>query len=295
MRCIPTLLFLLTLLTACNAGYGPLEDHSEFTGAKLAGDGETVVFAFHRFLYRPATGLRAFPDGGIPKYETDINFLGLYNRGTQKLDILRREENRDWQPGQGNFAIQDINGPMALVTQGGQLRGPFTLDHRHILVDWRNRTLTDFDLEEDLARHDRDAYVVRLAAPDGTLVLTTSSVEEGETPNIHRRPGFEPELWVRTPGGEYLKVADSKHFEEVANGEVIYWDPETRDFFAFSPASRSTRVLPDYKQKSKLKDITEGVSLSRDRQHIEFGTKTGDQWTYKALPLKPDDIRGTDP
>lgn len=280
----------LVAAAACNAGYGPREDHSEFKSAKLAEDGDTVLFSYHRFLYRPASGFRAFPDGGIPKYETDINYLGIFNRKTGKVKILRREENRHWQPGQGNFTIQDVNGPFALVAQGGQVRGPFELDIRHLLVNWKQDRITDLDLEADLATLDRDPYHIYLAAPDGTLVLITSSVQEGKTPNIHRQSGFVSEIWARTAGGDYLEVAASNHYEKVENGEVIYWDPDTRDFLAFSLSDRTTRVLPDYRHPP-YRDVTEGVSLSRDKQQIEYGKKTGGQWSYTALTVKPADFR----
>ena len=58
----------LLLLTACNTGYGLLQDHSEFVSAKLAGDQRRVVFSAHHYAYRPASGWRAFPDGGVPDY-----------------------------------------------------------------------------------------------------------------------------------------------------------------------------------------------------------------------------------
>lgn len=279
-------LLVLLLVSACNAGYGPREDHSEFTSAKLADDGETILFSYHRFFYRRASGFRAFPDGGIPKYETDINFLGTFNRKSGKLEILRREENRRWQPGQGNFNIQDVNGPFALVAQGGQLRGPFALDVQHLLVNWKQQRITDLDLEADLAAHDRDPYTIYLADPDGTLVFITSSLKEGETPNVHRQSGFVPEIWARTAAGEYLKVAASNHYEKVLDGDVIYWTPDPRNFMAFSLADRTTRVLPDYKHPS-YQDVTEGARVASDRQRIEYGLKSGGHWSYQTLSLDP--------
>jgi hypothetical protein len=278
-------LLLLLPALACNAGYGPREDHSKFVSAKLAGDGDTVLFSFHRYLYRRATGFRAFPDGGIPKYETDINILGTYNRRNRKLDILRRETNRDWQPGQGNYTIHDINGDIALIAQGGQVRGPFAHDLKHILVDLKTGKLTDLDLKGDLAARGRDLGYLYLADAHGTLIFVTPSLQQAQASNPQRQPGYVPEIWARTPAGDYLKVATSNHYERVRNGEVIYWMPDTRDFMAFSLSTRNTRVLPGYKTPPYAGDVSRGVNLAPDRKSIQYGVKLGGSWQYQPLPL----------
>ncbi len=282
-------LFLLSA-AACNAGYGPLQDYSQFKSAMLAGDGDTIVFSYHRFKYRPASGFRAFPDGGIPKYETDINFLGFYNRKTQKIDVLRREENRDWQPGQGNYAIQATNGDFALVAQGGQVRGPFAHDLKHILVDSTHRTLTDLDIGTELARYGRATGAIYLAASDGTLVFITPSLQQARTANVRHESGFVPEIWVRTPRGEYLKVAACNHYERVEQGDVIYWMPDTREFMAFSLVERTTRVLPNYRTPP-YQDVTRGASLTSDRQGLQYGEKVNGQWSYQPLAMDPSKLK----
>lgn len=292
-RTIP-LLFVLTvgsLVAACNLGYGPLEDHSGFTSAQLAEDGDTVVFAYHRLRYRRATGFRAFPDGGIPKYVTDVVLLGTYKMNSRKLDIVRREVNRDWQPGQGAYTIVAVNGPMALVAQGGQLRGPFAFGLKHLLVNFEEGKATDLDLKADLARHDRDPGQIHLARPDGTLLFITPSLSEAQSVELQRSPNYKPEIWVRLPSGEYLRVAASHHFERVFGEDVIYWDLDTREFRAFSLATRKTRVLTDYKTPPYQDNITRGVSLTADRQMLEYGIKSPEGWDYRPLELPVSAIR----
>jgi hypothetical protein len=93
--------WMLFLLASCNSGYGPLQDHSRFVSAKLADDRKRILFSYHHFTYRPAAGWRAFPDGGVPKYLKDVNLVGTYDLPRKKVTILRRENNRDWQPGSG--------------------------------------------------------------------------------------------------------------------------------------------------------------------------------------------------
>ena len=103
-------------------GYGPMQDHSEFVSARLTEDNRTVLFTFHRFMYKPAGGWGAFPDGGIPRYLENINIIAAYDLEPRSLRILHREKNTNWQPGSGLFTIQAINGAKALLIQGGQLR-----------------------------------------------------------------------------------------------------------------------------------------------------------------------------
>ena len=189
----------LFLMTSCHLGYGPLQDQSKFVSARLGDDKRTVLFSFHRFAYRAATGWRAFPDGGIPDYATDINLLGTYDLQTRKIKILRREKNSQWQPGSGLFTIHSANGIKALISQGGQLRGPFKLGVKYVLLDFKLGDATDLDLKSDLAGHGRDTGQIYLVDGDGTLVFVTLSLEEAKNSGAYRNSRFVPEIWVRTP------------------------------------------------------------------------------------------------
>jgi hypothetical protein len=278
---------LLFLLTSCMGGYGPLEDHSEFVSAQLADDRSTIVFSAHHFAYRRATGLRAFPDGGIPYYVTDINTLGVFNLQTRDVRVLRREKNREWQPGSGLFVIHSLKGSRAVVSQGGQLRGPFQLGVKHLLLDFKTGKVQALDLKSDLAARGRDLGYFYLVDTDGTLVFVTLSLEEAKTSNAHRNSELVPEIWVRTHAGDYVKVAASAHYECVRNGEVVYWEPSTRDFMAFSLVNRTTRKAPEFKVSGYV-DVDAGVTLSSDRKALEFGVKVDGQWKYKPLELSLD-------
>ena len=276
---------MLLLMTSCHWGYGPLEDHSEFVSARLADDARTVLFSFHRFAYRPAKGWRAFPDGGIPSYATDISLLGTYDLDTRKLKILRREKNSQWQPGNGLFTIHATNADKALISQGGQLRGPFKLGVKYVLLDFKLGHATDLDLKSELAKHGRDSGQIYLVDRGGTLLFVTLSLEEAKDASAYRNSKLVPEIWVRTPNGDYLKAALSAHYQCVRNGEVIYWEPSTRDFMAFSISGRTIRKAPEFKVPS-YEDVTKGVILSSDRKGLEFGVKVNGQWKYESLDLQ---------
>jgi len=283
-----TLIIVLFLLAGCHTGYGPLEDHSQFVSVRLTDDQRVVLFSFHRFAYRPATGWRAFPDGGIPDYVTDINLLGVYDLRTRDIEILRRERNTAWEPGSGHFTIHAMNGRQAVIAQGGQLRGPFRLAVRYLLLDLQQGHGTALDLKADLARQGRDAGRIYLVDPDGTLVFVTLSLEEAKDSGAYRNRGLVPEIWVRTPDGVYLKAAASAHYQRTLNREVIYWEPSTRDFMAFSIPHRTTRKASEYKVPGYQEEPGVGVSLSADRKTLEFGIKVGAQWRYQPLNLRMD-------
>lgn len=290
MKFFPLAIGTLLLLTACNLGYGPLQDHSEFVSAKLAEDQRTVVFSAHHYAYRPASGWRAFPDGGIPDYVTDRSVIGIYDLQTQEARILHREKNREWQPGSGNFFIIATQGSKALVSQSGQLRGPFAHGVKHLLIDFVTFDLEAIDLKGDLAERQRDTGYLYLVDNDGTLVFVTLSLEEAKDASAYRKGGLIPEIWVRTPLGEYLKVAASDHYKEVRHGEVIYWDLAMRTFQAFSIANRTTRAATEYREPDYV-DVVTGVSLSADRKGLEFGRKVADQWHYQPLALTLNELR----
>lgn len=276
---------MLFLVASCHWGYGPLKDYSEFVSARLADDGHTVLFSFHRFAYRSASGWRAFPDGGIPKYVADTNLLGTYDLQTRKIRILRREKNSHWQPGSGLFTIQAMNGDKALISQGGQLRGPFKLGVKYVLVDFKSGNAADLDLKADLAARGRDSGEIYLADTDGTLVFVTLSLEEAKNSNAYRNRSLVPEIWARTPNGDYVKTVASAHYQVTRNGEVIYWEPSTREFMAFSLGGRTTRKAPEFKVP-EYRDVRTGVTRSSDKKDLEYGVKVNDQWKYEPLGLE---------
>lgn len=277
---------MLVLLTSCSWGYGSLRDYSKFVSAKLLDDKKSILFTYHRFTYRPATGWRAFPDGGIPRYEQDRSLIGIYDLARKKVTILRRENNRDWQPGSGLYTIHAVNGTKALLAQGGQLRGAFRLGLRYLLLDVTERSVAALDLKGDLARRGRECGEIYLVAPDGTLLFVTQPLSTDGDSRSRRKNADESEIWVRTAGGDYLKVAAAAHYETVRNGEAIYWIRATRQFQAFSLSTLQSRPAPEFRYGDYV-DVTEGATLSADRTGLEYGVKVNGVWQYRPLEIAP--------
>ncbi len=94
--------------------------------------------------------------------------------------------------------VHSTKGSKALISQGGQLRGPFKLGVKYVLLDFKQGNATDLDLKSDLARFGRDSGQIYLVDGDGTLVFVTLSLEEAKDSGAYRNSGLVPEIWVRT-------------------------------------------------------------------------------------------------
>ena len=277
-----------SLLCFSFLGYGPVQDHSEFVSARLTEDNRTVLFTFHRFMYKPAEGWRAFPDGGIPRYVEDVNIIAAYDLESHSPKILHREKNTKWQPGSGLFTIQGINGAKALLIQGGQLRNGVNFETRFLLLDMTAGNYEELDLKSDLAKHQRSPDQIYLVDGAGTLLFITSAKHQATGARATEQQA--PELWVRTSTGRYLKAASSALYERTRDGEVIYWEPSTRSFKAFSIATGQTRAMPDFRSVG-YQDVTQGVSLASDRRTLQLGQKIDGQWNYRPVDIKTDKLK----
>ena len=120
--------------------------------------------------------------------------------------------------------------------------------------------------------------------------FVTLSLEEAKDPGAYRKSSAVPEIWVRPSGGDYVKAAVSAHYQCTRNGEVIYWEPSTRNFIALSIVSHTTRTATEFKVPD-YEDVTQGVILSSDQKGLEFGVKANGQWKYQPLDIKPSELK----
>lgn len=267
--------------------HGPAQDHSRFESAVLMQD-RTVLFSFKRLVYRPAEGLAAFPDGGVPKYVADEDVLATYHIPSGALRILRRERNRRWTDGQGQYGIQRAKGAVALVSQGGQLRRDLAKNaYEDWLVDIATGSFQPVDYRTALVEHRLKMTEMYLVDARGTLLFVTVPLASPS------RKGDETDvwLWIRTPGGDYVQVARTSHYERMEGDDLVYWIPETRRFKAFNVVTHATRDLPGYRVPPFVEDAVEGVSIETGGKRLMFGRKGDAGWQYEPLPLEPDLLR----
>ncbi len=104
-RCAATLLLIAASLAACT--YGPPEDHVDVQNVALKPDGTQVAVAVKYERYGVATGLAAFPDGGVPRYLTqraefyvvDLPTRTLVYRGELPAPEVHRRAFSPWVMG----------------------------------------------------------------------------------------------------------------------------------------------------------------------------------------------------
>lgn len=278
----------LFLAGGCGKFYGEPRDKSRFISAELMA-GDVVLFSYAHTVYRMATGIAAFPDGGKARYDVDINILGTYNLDTHETRVLKREPNRDWQPDAGHYRILQVKGPTALVIQGGQLAGSsYKIDKTYWLLNIDGDSMDQLDLEQDLKVRGRAEGYMYMIRDDGTLLLICPSLEEkNRNPHWRRDPGVIPELWVRYPGGDYYRIAASRHYEGMERDKIIYWIPRTRRYMDFDLNTRETTGMKDYKHPP-FQDVTGGVMVDNDGRHLLLGHKEGGNWRYVSIGLEPE-------
>lgn len=260
--------------------YGPERDNSAFTSAMLL-PGNRVVFGFKYVTYKPAQGIAAFPDGGIPKYTHDETMIGVFDVAGNALHVIKRERNTRWTNDQGSFFVSQTSGPMVFVGQGGQTRDLTGLLNENFLLNVDDGKTTPLHIREELDAKGLNSQVVRLVSPQGHIVVEASS-------NSKARSNGGSQIWLRAPDGSYHLVAETTHYEGVENGEIVYWLLATREFKAFSMTTYATRDLPAYKQRGYV-DVTEGVSVS-GRDSVQLGRKINGAWNYTTLPIRKEQV-----
>lgn len=278
---VAALLSFAGLLAGCM--YGPMRDSSSFKSAFLCDEGRLVALSFHNFEYRPARGIAAFPDGGVPRYLADRSIVCLYDKASGAVKVMMRAENRDWCNGSGVLTISQASGHFLLVCQSGQLRRDlFTTRTVHHIIDIYSGTVSTFCMRDDLSAHGRQAGAVYLDGEEGCLAVITY-------PQGGKGAGPE-EIWVRRPDGRYLKAAEGSIFEQISSGLVVYWNPADRSFYGFNAASGSTSRLDGYKVPA-FTDQREGVSIGSAGADIEYGVKKEGRWFYEPLNISREKLK----
>jgi hypothetical protein len=276
-RATAGLLLAAAGLTGCPWGYGPAVDRSRFVSAKLSDDGRTVVFSYQRLVYRPAEGMRAFPDGGVPRYLEDEHWLGRVDLESGGSRILGAH-------GHGAYHVQQVVGSTALLGRGGQRRDDLEPEYRSYLLDARTGVLQELSLRRGLAQHGRALGHTYLVREDGLLVLVTPSLAEAEE-HLHwnRVDAVVPEIWLRDAQGSLRRVAASHHYEGFRDGGVFWWSRRDRRHRRYDVANGETRVVEN--PRFAAADVRIGVGLSSDRRSLQVQRKTPSGWEYEPLPV----------
>lgn len=275
--------FLLLLLVAAGCSYGPVVDRSGVSSAVLLPGGEGVGFVYRVLRYRPAQGVAAFPDGGVPRYLDDRAIVAVVPlKGGPPRVLLRRENGG--VSGSTSLSLRssdaDPGHVLVLLSEQPSTARPSALRLSRLrLADGERRPYPD--IGADLAAKGRRLGTgefgdVRVIASDGTLLIGAQG-------------GDGPELWVWRPFGDYQRLDSLKHFYGVAGDELYYWSgDEARVKNWRTGAVRVVaRYDPRIRQTSTLlrKDPTVAA--------VEAGSpiQSGVSWKDDAIVISPPDGR----
>jgi hypothetical protein len=263
-------------LSACS--YGPTVDNSSFESAVLTPNGTTVLAAYHIERYRPAQGVAAFPDGGIPNYEEDRTVVAAIPVAGGPITILQRLRNPGL-PGSAQVGLRLEPGDptRVLVIHSDQ---PSTATAISRVRRWRldpssGQSEPIADVVAELGAKGRTLGAkefgdLRVIDPAGALLVGATG-PEGE------------ELWARTPDGAWRDLGPLTHFYGVLGDEVYLWSVNAavvrnwrtgaeRVIARYDPQVRQTSTLirgdPTVVAIEQRRDGARGPQLSLDRQTV---------------------------
>jgi hypothetical protein len=268
----------LVPLLACNWGYGASVDHATFASAVLHEDGARCVFALHDVVYRPAEGLRAFPDGGVPRYDVDRHKLGIVDVRTAKVTVLVDQNNRHWLQGHGGFHVTGVKGRSALVSQNGQ-RPDYEHDHLWWRLDLVSGALDKLPLHDELAAKSPALGRVAIADVDFTLILVT-------------RKGDDPqEVWSRTADGALRRLAVTDHYYGTAEGQIWWYDTAARA--GARTNYRTGETVHERRANFAIprEDPVRGCKARFDHRELILQDRIDGSWRDRTLPVKAAALR----
>jgi hypothetical protein len=263
-------------LSACS--YGPPVDNSGFESAVLAPNGAAILAAYRIERYRPAQGVAAFPDGGIPSYEEDRTVVAAIPVAGGPVRVLQRLRNPGL-PGSAHVGLRLEPGDPThvLVIHSDQ---PSTATAINRVRRWRldpssGQTEPVADVAAELAAKGRTLGAkefgdLRVIDPAGALLVGATG-PDGE------------ELWVRTPDGAWRDLGPLTHFYGVLGDEVYLWSVDAavvrnwrsgaeRVIARYDPQVRQTSTLirgdPTVTAIERRPGGAADVQLSVDRRSI---------------------------
>ncbi len=269
---------LAVFAAGCNWGYGESVERPRFAGAVLHEDGVRCVFGLHDVVYRPAEGMRAFPDGGVPRYDVDRHKIAFVDRVSGEIRVLVDRPNRDWQPGQGGFHVAGVAGEVALVSRGGQ-RSDYTHDHGYWKLDLRDGDLEVLSLRTAFAQLGREVARVELADADFNLVA------------VVRDGAGHQEIWSRADDGTLRKLATTEHYYGAHGGEIWWYEVASRAGARTDYRSGSTQLERRANFAMPRRDPVRDCQASFDGRRLLFRERAASGWSERELGVEPAKLR----
>lgn len=289
------LCFALSLLAGCSSQYGPPFDASHFGNAATARDGRVGVFSMKRLIYRPAAGLLAFPDGGVPRYQVDRNYLVLYDFSDDSTRLLVTEDalKQPWLAGSSSFNVVAAFGPKVIVRTSGQLKKDYASYAETWWYDLDRAERSDLPLDAELAALGYALGYFYLVDNEGTLVIVATTAGDPAAQRDKRQS-----LLVRYPDGSYLTIGPIIDYYGLRQGELFYWSPQ-QQLVAVKLAGGQRRIAERREAIGLSSDPKAGqadtptlVAQQGVSSNLAIGRRQGSGWNYTPLPLTVAEVAG---
>jgi hypothetical protein len=271
-------LISLLLVSACNWGYGAPVDRAKFASAILHEDGTRCVFTLHDAVYRPAEGMRAFPDGGVPRYDIDRHKIGIVDLDTAETSVLVDNKNRHWLDGHGGFHLVGLRGRWALLRQAGQ-RPNYEPDHRWLKLDLESGDLEELALDAEMSEKNRQLGRAEIADDAFTLILVT------------KKDSNPQEIWARSANGTLENLARTDHYYGTAEGQIWWYDVGARAGARTNYKTGTTILERRANFAMPRKDPIRRCQASFDGAQLIHQYKVDGSWKDEALPLRASELR----
>ena len=271
-------------------GLGPARDNSRFISVIVDETKGDVIFAYSREVYRPATGLRAFPDGGVGKYTEDQEVLGIFNLKSKSTNVIKRFRNDHWISGSGDLHLVDLCKQMLFFRRGGQQKSVAGAGYQQKSIEYLLKLPgakpTELELAVEAHRQGKVLRQTYLISGEGDLLIFLSPNQDKNTKTV--------EVVHRMANGEYKKILDvPSHistYQGLVGSELFFWHPEDSPqrkngeprgtYWRYNLEQGSTqkvhwREFRDIQQSRKLrrncKQATQAsASISSNRQEVLF-------------------------
>lgn len=266
-------------LVGCTLGYGPPLDNARIESAVLHDDGRRCVFGFHDVIYRPATGMRAFPDGGIPRYLVDQHILAMVDVQTGEITLLLERTNKDFQRGQGGFHVGSVRGQHVLVTQGGQGRHTPS-EYRWWHVQLSNGAHQQFRLREEFKKVGHKVKYAVIGDDDFTLIVQTEAIDGGSNA-----------VWSRTRDGTLLELATTDYYYGVHDEQIWFYDPERRAGGRTNMHTGETVWNRSASFHIPRVEVTTGCQPTSDHKGLKYQSREPSGWVDHVLPVTAENFR----
>lgn len=287
--------FLMLLVAGCDSGWGKPRDVSRFEHAAIVAEGRLGVFSYKRRIYLPATGWRAFPDGGPTRDVLNENGIATYTPDTGETRVLWRQNIllSRWLP-EVSCSVTAVSGLRALAVCSGQRRSDYRFDTQRFWLDLDTGETDPMPLDAELATRGRKEGELHLLEPGGSLALV---VPLPEHPEGNRKIEPVRELLIRFPSGEYLRVGDIIHYYGFRHGEIHFWSADHR-YLIYRLENKTVRpgtrreYLEFTEARTSGPGVRFGVVYHDGAWRLQLGRKINDGWRYEILPLTVEEVAG---